>query len=80
MRVSRTTFNFVLSKIQHRVQKEYATEEPIPPEQRLAICFYRLGHGDYLCTIAGMVGLAESTVCQIMKLNFKLRPPSLALQ
>ena len=36
-RVSRTTFNFILSKIQHRIQKEYVTEEPIPPEQKLII-------------------------------------------
>ena len=79
-RVSRRTFNFVLSKIQHRIQKEHVTEELIPPEQRLAICLYRLGCGDYLYTIAEMVGLAESTVCQLMKLNVKLRPPSFTLQ
>ena len=65
-RVSRTTFNFILSKIQHRIQKEYVTEEPIPPWQKLAICLYRLGRGDYLYTIAEMVGLAESPVCQIV--------------
>ena len=64
-RVSRTTFNCILSKIRDRIQKEYVTEEPIPPEQRLAICLYRLGRGDYLYTITEMVGLAESTVCQI---------------
>ena len=62
-RVSRTTFNFVLSKIQHRIQKEYVTEAPIPPEERLAIYLYRPGRGDYLHTMAEMVGLAESTVC-----------------
>ena len=65
-RVSRTTFNFILSKIQHRIQKEYVTEKPIPPEQRLGICLYRLGRGDYLYAIAEMVGLAESTVCHIV--------------
>ena len=64
-RVSRTTFNFILSKIQHRIQKEYVTEVPFPPEQRFAICLYRLGRGGYLYAIAEMVGLAESTVCQI---------------
>ena len=41
-RVSRTTFNFILSKIQHRIQKGYVTEEPIPPEQRHAICNLQL--------------------------------------
>ena len=64
-RVSRTTLNFILSKIQHRIQKEYVTEVPFPPEQRFAICLYRLGRGGYLYAIAEMVGLAESTVCQI---------------
>ena len=38
---------------------------PFPPEQRFAICLYRLGRGDYLYAIAEMVRLAESTVCQI---------------
>ena len=64
-KVSRTTLNFILSKIQHRIPKEYVTKDSIPPKQTLPICLYRLGHGDYLYTIAEMVGLAESTVCQI---------------
>ena len=59
-------FSFILSKIQHRIQKEYITEEPIPPDQRLAICLYRLGRGDYSYAIAEMAGLAESTVFQIV--------------
>ena len=54
----------MLSKIQHRIKKEYVTEEPIPPKQKLAICLYRLGRGDYLYAIAEMVGLADSAVCQ----------------
>ena len=62
-RVSRITFNFTLLKIKYRIQKEYVTKEPIPPDKRLAICLYRLGRGDYLYTIAEMVALAESTVC-----------------
>ena len=65
-RVSRNTFYFILSKIQHRIQKEFVVEEPISPEKRLAICLYRLGRGDYLYTIAELVGLAESTVCKIV--------------
>ena len=64
-KVSRTTLNFILSKIQHRIPKEYVTKDSIPPKQTLPICLYRLGHGDYLYTIAEMVGLAESTVFQI---------------
>ena len=40
-------------------------EEPISPEVRLAICLYRLGRGDYLYSIADMVGLARPTVTRI---------------
>ena len=53
-------------KDEHGIQKENVTEEPIPREQRLAICLYRLGRGGYLYIIAEMVGLAESKVCQIV--------------
>ena len=63
-RVSRTTFYFVLSKIERRIRKEFVVEAPINPDQRLAICFYRLARGDYLYTIGEMVGQAESTLCQ----------------
>ena len=37
------------------------------PEVRLAICLFRLGRGDYLHTIGELVGLAKSTVCEIVK-------------
>ena len=63
-RVSRTTFYFVLSKIERRIRKEFVVEAPINPDQRLAICFYRLARGDYLYMIGEMVGQAESTLCQ----------------
>ena len=65
-RVSRTTFYFILSKIEHKIRKEFVFEAPINPDQRLAICLYRLARGDYLYTIGEMVGLAESTACQIV--------------
>ena len=39
----------------------------IPPGLRLAICLYRLGRGDYYCSIAEMAGLAQSTVSTIVK-------------
>ena len=47
--------------------RQTVTEEPIPPELRLAICLYRLGRGDYLYTIAEMSGLGVSTVCSIVQ-------------
>ena len=64
--MSRTTFYFVLSKIEHRICKEFVVEAPINPDQRLAICLYRLAKGDHIYVIGEMVGLAESTVCQIV--------------
>ena len=60
----RTTFYFVLSKIERRIRKEFVVEALINPDQRLANCFYRLARGDYLYTIGEMVGQAESTLCQ----------------
>ena len=65
-RVSRTTSYFVLSKFEHKIRKGFVVEAPINPDQRLAICLCRLARGDYLYAIGEMVGLAESTVCQIV--------------
>ena len=64
--MSRTTFYFLLSKIEHRIRQEFVVKVPINPDQRLAVCLYRLPRGDYLYTIVEMAGLAESTVCQIV--------------
>ena len=66
LRVSRETFNFVLARIRHKLQRENLCEEPIPPEFRLGLCLYRLGRGDYFYTIAEMVGLAPCTVSTIV--------------
>ena len=57
---------FVLSKIDHRIRTEFVVEAPINPDQRLATCLYSLAMGDCLYAIGEMVGLAESTVCQIV--------------
>ena len=65
-RVSRRMFNLLLSMIGHKRQREVVTEDPIPPEFRLAICLYRLGRGDYIYSIAEMVGLGQSTVSTIV--------------
>ena len=64
--MARTTFYFVLSKIEHRIRKEFVVEAPINPDQRLTVCLYRYARTDCLYTIGEMVGLAESTVCQIV--------------
>ena len=65
-RVNRSTFNIILSRIRHRLERETVTEEPISPEFRLAICLYRLARGDYIYSIAEMVGLGQSTVSTII--------------
>ena len=66
-RISRSTFNFILNRIGPFLSRQTVTEEPLPPELRLAICLYRLGRGDYLYTIAEMAGLGVSTVCNIVQ-------------
>lgn len=41
-RVSKATFNFILSRIEHDLQRDTVAEDPIPPAFRLAVCLYRL--------------------------------------
>lgn len=65
-RVSRATFQFILQRIRHVLDRDTVTEEPISAECRLAICLYRLARGDYYYTIAEMTGLGVSTVCTIV--------------
>ena len=66
-RVSRGTFLFILNRIRFVLQRQNVTEEPISPEERLGICLYRLGRGDYFYTIAEMVGRGVSTVNAIVQ-------------
>ena len=65
-RVSRATFHFILSRVGKVLQRQTVTEEPISPEERLGICLYRLGRGDYCYTIAEMVGRGVATVSSIV--------------
>ena len=64
-RVSRGTFNLILARIWHVLERDTVSEEPISPECRLALCLYRLGRGDYYYTVAEMAGLGVSTVCTV---------------
>ena len=66
-RVSRETFEFILSRIRHVLKRDIINEEPISPECRLAIRLYSLSRGDYYYTIAEMTGLGVSPVCTICK-------------
>ena len=65
-RVSCGTFQFILSRIRHVLQRDTVNEDPISPECRLAICLYRLARGDYYYTISEITGLGVSTVCTIV--------------
>ena len=64
--MSRATFNHILVPIHDKLLKKTVTEEPIPPDFRLAITIYKLARGDYIYTIGEMCGLAKSTVCVIV--------------
>ena len=64
--MTRATFYYILSKISDQIQKKFVTEEPIPPDFRLAITIFRLSRGDCLFTIGEMCGLQKSAVCMIV--------------
>ena len=61
------TFRYILDRIEPILARQTLTEGPISPEERLAICLYRLGRGDYFYTIAEMVGRGVSTVSSIVE-------------
>ena len=47
VRVTRETFNFLLSKIEHDITKKETAETPISASKRLAVRLYKLARGDY---------------------------------
>ena len=65
-RVLRGTFQYILDRIRHILQRATVNEEPILPECWLAVCLYRLARGDYYYTIAEMTGLGVSSVYTIV--------------
>ena len=71
-RMTRATFYHILSKISDQIQKKFVTEEPIPPDFRLAITIFRLSRGDYLFTTGKMCGLQKSTVCMIVNESYSV--------
>ena len=64
-RASQETFSFILNCIAPLLVQQTVTEEPITSALKLAICLYRLGRGDYLCTISEISGLGVFTVSSI---------------
>ena len=66
-RISRATFRYILDRIEPILARQTLTEDPISPDERLAICLYQLGRGDYYYAIAEMVGRGVSTVSSIVE-------------
>ena len=70
-RVCKASFNFILSRIEHDLQRDTVPGDPIPPAFRLAVCLYRLARGDYFYTIAEMTGLGVEPRYQIRQQTLK---------
>ena len=66
-RISRSTFRYILDRIEPILARQTLTEDPISHDERLAICLYPMGRGDYFYTIAEMVGRGVSTVSSIVE-------------
>ena len=66
-RISRTTFRYILDRIESILARQTLTEDPISPDERLAICLYRQGRGDCYYTIAEMVGRGVSKLSSIVE-------------
>ena len=56
-----STFQFILGRIRHVLERDTVNKEPISPE-----CWLAIARGDYYYTISGMTGLGVSTVCTIV--------------
>ena len=60
-RISKNTFNFILSRICHELERKTIDEDPeyISPECRFCVCLYHMGRVDYFYTISEMVVLGK---------------------
>ena len=70
--MSHTTFYYILNKIRDQIEKNVATEVPIPPVFRLAVTMYKLSQGDYIYTIGEMCDLAKATFYMIVSKTYIL--------
>ena len=66
-RIAATIVKLIHEKINNDITKELITEEPISTEQRLAVWLHRLSTGDYHHTLAKMMVIGESTICDIVR-------------
>ena len=64
-RVSRKTFNFLLTKVEQEITKKETAETPVSASKRLPLCLYKLARGDYCYTISEKASIGESTVIKI---------------
>ncbi len=55
-RITKATFLYILNEVELALSKRTVAEEPVPSEVRLAVCLYRLARGDYLHTVAELLG------------------------
>ena len=62
-RVNRATFQFLCRELQPHLEKSDAVRTPLPLEQRVAICLWRLGTNVEYRTISHLFGVGISTVC-----------------
>ena len=63
LRVSRETFDFILTQIENDIIKQPTrmNPHPTPPTTQLAICLYRLAHRCSFLTLGDLFGVAPST-------------------
>jgi hypothetical protein len=68
-RLTRGTFDYILSEIRDSICKTPTPMKPnpTPPETQLGICLYRLAHGCSFLTVGDLFGVAESTAHVIFK-------------
>lgn len=69
LRVSRDTFEFILSEIKDLIVKEPTRMKPhpTPPATQLALCLYRLAHGCTFLTVGDLFGLQNQLLTSFSK-------------
>ena len=63
LRVSHSTFDFILNEISNNIAKQPTRMKPYPtsPATQLAVCLYRLAHGCTFLTVGDLFGIAAPT-------------------
>ena len=61
--MNRATFHFLCRELQTHLERSDVVGTPLPLEQRVAICLWRLGTNVEYRTISHLFGVGISTVC-----------------